>query len=215
MRNESEIQEIARRLMAESETLRTHTGFMRPCLVCGEPMLPSLSGRGYCLPCRVPPDDIPLVPASATVDAFLRIKRVWRKRERVEWKFQREVRDLLRDDAPRERARRGRTPKFVAADAKTIRRVVEHQPSFTVKLLVETASEHLEETARMDGEPPRGPALHEGPQHKAEEAPAAPRPLGTARIRPGLPRSLPAPAHFSLPGGRTPGSRLRRAPAGS
>jgi len=40
-------------------------------------MLASLSGRGYCLPCGVPDDDFPLVPASATPQEFLRIQITW------------------------------------------------------------------------------------------------------------------------------------------
>jgi transposase len=53
------------------------TGFGRPCEVCGEPMLASLSGRGYCLPCGVPNGDFPLVPVSATPQEFLRIQTAW------------------------------------------------------------------------------------------------------------------------------------------
>ena len=43
-------------------------------------MLPSLKGHGYCLACGVPPDDFPLVPASATAKEFSRVRRAWLRR---------------------------------------------------------------------------------------------------------------------------------------
>jgi hypothetical protein len=55
------------------------TGFGRPC-DCGKPMLPSLSGHGYCLACGLPSDDFPLVPASATTKEFSRVRRAWQRR---------------------------------------------------------------------------------------------------------------------------------------
>ena len=55
------------------------TGFGRPC-DCGKPMLPSFSGHGYCLACGIPPDDFPLVPASATTKEFSRVRRAWQRR---------------------------------------------------------------------------------------------------------------------------------------
>jgi len=55
------------------------TGFERTC-DCGKPMLPSFSGHGYCLACGIPPDDFPLVPASATTKEFSRVRRAWLRR---------------------------------------------------------------------------------------------------------------------------------------
>lgn len=107
------------------------SGFGRPCQLCGEPMLPSISGRGYCLPCGVPPDDFPLVPASATTEEFLRIQRAWVDRGR-------EPSILLgsRKRGERRKARRGRDPSLNEEAKKKLRWMIQ-QPGWTLKMLAE------------------------------------------------------------------------------
>jgi DNA-binding CsgD family transcriptional regulator len=58
---------------------RLPAGRGSPCEICGKPMLASVSGRGYCLPCADPIDDIPLVPVSWRPKSFFRVKSAWER----------------------------------------------------------------------------------------------------------------------------------------
>ena len=65
--------------------LRLHPSFRflsvgRSCDVCGNPMLASMTGGGYCLVCGIPSDEIPLVPVIAAPTAFHRIVSAWERR---------------------------------------------------------------------------------------------------------------------------------------
>jgi len=145
-------------LIAKWEALRADTGFLRPCLICDEPMLPSLSGRGYCLACRVPPDDIPLVPAATKVQEFLRIQRIFWRRERQEWAWQRELREWIKEDSEEnsalgskrtvETSKGGRPPVL---DVKRLAKMVKDQPwLFTLDVL---AGRFVHPKGKRKGEP--------------------------------------------------------------
>lgn len=124
------------------------TGFGRPCQVCGEPMLASLSGRGYCLPCGVPDGDFPLVPASATPQEFLRIQTAWQHPyKRRHFAAGSNPRSLPRNErqpsllltaqraAPGE-ARRGRHLSLDEAAQRELREMIQ-QPGWTLERLAE------------------------------------------------------------------------------